>query len=244
MHSHVTCKFFTQWFFELQENHFVPFIYFSIHKQCRFKSSCYLQPKRSRPCSRLWLTGSIRYFPGVSRRQRLTCLHGGLAEPGLTGPSGSDLACSKHKVCGGPLYVPGQGVPVEPNREDPVHAARSCFLTCRSCYSPAKVWLSRFLTLLFRTESTNVTFTPPDIVPGCHIMYNISMLSRACWLLLWFCTGSHADIMEKLVDKKQTVLDFMKAVNLLVKMKSGFTVFWGQLLTRFSRSRRQLTVHP
>jgi len=33
------------------------------------------------------------------------------------------------------------------------------------------------------------------------------------------------DIMEKLVDKKQTVLDFMKAVNLLVKMKSGFTVF-------------------
>jgi len=140
--------------------------------------------------------------------------------------------------------LPGQGVPVEPNREDPVHAARSCFLTCRSCYSPAKVWLSRFLTLLFRTESTNVTFTPPDIVPGCHIMYNISMLSRACWLLLWFCTGSHADIMEKLVDKKQTVLDFMKAVNLLVKMKSGFTVFWGQLLTRFSRSRRQLTVHP
>jgi len=104
MHSHVTCKFFTQWFFELQENHFVPFIYFSIHKQCRFKSSCYLQPKRSRPCSRLWLTDSIRYFPGVSRRQRLTCLHGGLAEPGLTGPSGSDLACSKHKVCGGPLY--------------------------------------------------------------------------------------------------------------------------------------------
>lgn len=41
--------------------------------------------------------------------------------------------------------------------------------------------------------------------------------------------------MEKLVDKKQTVLGFMKAVNVLVKMKSDFTVFSGQLLTQFSR---------
>lgn len=143
----LTChnfKFFTQgffffFFFEIQETTFCSVhIFFTRPTQTMFsfKSPSYLQPRRSRPCSRLWLTGSIRYFPGVSRIQRLTCLHGGLAEPALTGPSGTDLARSEHKVCGGLLYWDRL---CQWNREDPVHAARSGFLTCRSCYSPAKV---------------------------------------------------------------------------------------------------------
>lgn len=109
---------------------------------------------------------------------------------GFDGTLGNAPGPFRAQVCGGLLYWDRV---CQWNREDPVRAARSGFLTCRSCYRPAKVWLSRFLTLLFRTECTNVTFLPPDIVPGCHIMYNISMLCRA-WLLLCFCAGPHAAV--------------------------------------------------
>ncbi len=44
------------------------------------QSPSYLLLRRSRPCGRLWLIGSIHCSPGISRIQRLTCLHGGLAE--------------------------------------------------------------------------------------------------------------------------------------------------------------------
>lgn len=64
------------------------------------QSPSYLLLRRSRPCGRLWLTGSIRYSPGISRIQRLTCLDGRLAEPGLVGPSGADPRPKCATVCG------------------------------------------------------------------------------------------------------------------------------------------------
>lgn len=80
-------EFSIQGFFKIHET---PSLYFCFI--CFKASPSYLLLERSRPCAQLGLTGSLQFFPGTSRIQRLTCLHEGLTEPGLMGPTAFSVA--------------------------------------------------------------------------------------------------------------------------------------------------------